>query len=307
LIFLFNLSVILRSMSDKKGRGSRKSDRPAAAVAAELKEKRDAFLHSFFKRGAELSDELVQENRRLREQLTKLETDNAELRTQLASDRAIRDLLKKIDQLEHEKQRLLSEVHEHEEITGRITNRFTEIESELESFANLYVASFQLHGSLRLRTVVRHVKELLHQLVGARSLAIYFADEEARRLVPIASEGIDLASVPNVALHELHGGGPHDAAATLIERTFLTGVPHIAEGEIASSPAACIPLHIEDRVVGAIVVHGLLAQKPQFVTVDRELFKLLGAHAGAAIVAAYLYTSGDARLPGPDALRAALT
>jgi hypothetical protein len=291
-------------MTEKKGRGSRKSDRPAAAVAAELKEKRDAFLHSFFKRGAELSDELVQENRRLREQITRLETDNAELRTQLASDRAIRDLLKKIDQLERDKQRLLSEVHEHEEITGRITNRFAEVESELESFANLYVASFQLHGSLRLRTVVRHIKELLHQLVGARSLAIYFADEESRRLVPIASEGVDLATVPNVPMHD---GATHDAASALIERTFLTGVPHVAEGEISTSPAACIPLHIEDRAIGAIVVHGLLAQKPRFVTVDRELFKLLGAHAGAAIVAAYLYTSGDGRLPGPEALRAALT
>ena len=68
----------------------------------------------------------------------------------------------------------------------------------------------------------------------------------------------------------------------VIERAFLTGVPHVAEGDVTTSPAACIPLHIEDRAVGAIVVYGLLAQKPQFVTVDRELFKLLGAHAGAA-------------------------
>jgi hypothetical protein len=292
-------------MSEKKGRGSRKSDRPAAAVAAELKEKRDAFLHSFFKRGAELSDELVQENRRLRDQIMTLETDNAELRTQLASDRAIRDLLKKIDQLERDKQRLLSEVHEQEEITGRITNRFAEIEGELESFANLYVASFQLHGSLRLRTVVRHIKELLQQLVGARSMAVYFSDEEGRRLVPIAAEGVDLATVPIVPVQD--SGGQQDATSAVVERTFLTGVLHVAEGEITTSPAACIPLAIEDRTVGAIVVHGLLAQKPQFVTVDRELFKLLGAHAGAAIVAAYLYTSGDGRLPAPEALRGALT
>jgi hypothetical protein len=288
-------------MSEKKGRSSRKSDRPAAAVAAELKEKRDAFLHTFFKRGAELSDELVRENRRLREQLGKLEEDNAELRTQLASDRAIRDLLKKIDQLERDKARLLSTVHEQEEITGQITNRFAEIEGELESFANLYVASFQLHSSMRLRTVVRHVKELLNQLVGARSLAIYFADEEKRRLVPIAAEGIDLASVPNVVLHD---GVSHDPASAIIERTFLTGVPHVAEGEVTMAPAACIPLNIDDRVVGAIVVHALLAQKPSFVTVDRELFKLLGAHAGGSIVAAYLYASGEVHLPSPEALRA---
>jgi GAF domain-containing protein len=72
---------------------------------------------------------------------------------------------------------------------------------------------------------------------------------------------------------------------------------------VASVPAACIPLRIEDRAVGAIVVFSLLAQKAAFVTVDRELFKLLGAHAGATLVAAYLYTSGDGRLPAPEALR----
>ena len=287
-------------MSEKKGRGSRKSDRPASAVAAELKEKRDAFLHSFFKRGAELSDELMQENRRLREQLGRIEAENTELKTQLASDRAIRDLLKKIDQLEREKSRLLSTVSEQEEITGQITNRFAQVEGDLESFANLYVASFQLHLSLRLRTVLRHIKELLQQLVGARRLAVYFADEEGRRLVPIASEGMELASVAPVLLHD---GGAGDPVSAVIERTFLTGVPHVTEGPVASVPAACVPLQIEDRAVGAIVVFDLLAQKAEFVTVDRELFKLLGAHAGATLVAAYLYTSGDGRLPTPEALR----
>jgi hypothetical protein len=288
-------------MGEKKGRGSsRKSDRPAAAVAADLKEKRDAFLQSFFKRGAELSDELMQENHRLREQLGKLESENTELRTQLASDRAIRDLLRKIDQLERDKQRLLSTVHEQEEITGQITNRFAQVEGDLESFANLYVASFQLHLSLRLRTVVRHVKELLQQLVGARSMAVYFADEGGRRLVPIASEGVELASVATLELDEAGGSDP---VAAVIERTFLTRVSHIAEGPVTRAPAACIPLQIEDRPVGAIVVFDLFAQKPEFVTVDRELFKLLGAHAGAALVAAYMYTSADGRLPAPEALR----
>src|SRR5580698_4433414 len=174
-------------MSERKGRGSRKSDRLRDTVAADRNEKRDAFLHSFFKRGAELTDEVVDENRRLRAQIERLEEDNAALRKQVASDRAMRDLLRKIDELEREKSRLLSTVTEQEEVTGRIVNRFAEIESELESFANLYVASFQLHQSLRLRTVVRHIRELLVQLVGARSLAVYFADQEGQRLVPVAA------------------------------------------------------------------------------------------------------------------------
>jgi hypothetical protein len=286
-------------MSDKKGR-PRRSDRPSEAVAEELKQKRDAFLHTFFRRGAELTDELVHENEKLREKIAKLEEDNASLKTQLASDRAIRDALRKIDELEREKARLLSTMHQQEEITGRMTNRFAEIESELESFANLYVASFQLHISMGLRAVVRHVKELLVQLVGAKSLAVYFVDEQRRRLEPIASDGMDLATVPAVPLQD---GAPGDAVAAAIERSHLTGVPHVAEGDVAAQPAACIPLHIDERNVGVIVVYTLLEQKRRFVTVDRELFKLLGAHAAGAIVGAFHYTRTDGKLPTPEELR----
>jgi hypothetical protein len=291
-------------MTDKKPRGPRRSDRPGPGIAAELKEKRDAFLQTFFKRGAELTDELVTENKRLRDQLASLEEQNASLRTQLASDRAIRDLLIKIDELEKEKARLLSTMHEQEEITGRISNRFAEIESELESFANLYVASFQLHMSLRSRTVMRNVKELLQQLVGARSQAIYFLDEEARKLVPIASDGVDLATLPNIPVQD---GVSADPVTATIERSFLTGIPHIAEGADPPSPAACIPLYLEERVIGAIVVYSLFEQKKRFVTVDRELFKLLGAHAGATFVGGYLFTNADGHLPTPEALKALST
>jgi hypothetical protein len=287
-------------MPEKKGRAaSQRSDRPSAAVAAELKEKRDAFLHTFFERGAELTDELVKENRRLHEQLSTLEEENASLKTQLASDQAIRDLLKKIDELEREKSRLLSTVHEQEEITSRVSHRFVEVESELESFANLYVASFQLHGSLRVRSVLRNVKELLGQLVGVRSLAVYFADAQAKRLLPIASEGVDLAALPAIPLREA-AVNPAEAA---IERAYLTGVPHISDGEGAPALAACIPLQLEDRIVGVIALYTLLEHKKRFVTVDRELLKLLGAHAGAAFVAAYLWGEADGHLPSAEVLR----
>jgi GAF domain-containing protein len=282
-------------MIDKRGRGSRRSEIPEGGVAGELKQKRDEFLHTFFKRGAELTEELVGDNRKLRSQILRLEEENTSLRTQLASDKAIRDLLSKIDDLEREKERLLSAVHEQAEISSRVT----EIESELESFANLYVASFQLHSSLRVRTVVRNIKELLVQLVGVRSLGIYFVDDSERYLVPIASDGVDLGSLQKI---QLRSESAEDAVEAIVERTYLTGVLHVAEGDVVSAPAACVPLQLEDRVVGAIVVYSLLEHKRRFVTVDRELFKLLGAHAGGAIVSAHLYGHSNA-LPGATVLR----
>lgn len=288
-------------MSEKKGRGSRKSDRPISTVPDALKEKRDEFLHTFFKRGAELTDEVVRDNHRLREQLAKVETENTALRAQVASDRAMRDLLLKIDQLEQEKRKLLSTVEEKEEITGQITNRFVEVESELESFANLYVASFQLHLSPTVQVVLRQVKELLGQLVGARSYAVYFLDVERRRLEAIASDGVELAEVPPVSLQDV---APSSVVEAAVERALLTGMAHVAGGDSPAAPAACVPLMLGDRAVGVAVVYQLLAQKRRFLTVDHELFKLLGAHAAVALTGAYHFGKSGERIPTPAELRA---
>jgi hypothetical protein len=288
-------------MPENKGRDPRKEDIPAPDAPNELKAQRDAFLHTFFKRGAELTDELMRENGRLRDQIGKLEEQNASLKMQLASDQAIRDLLAKIDDLEREKDRLLSAFQEQEVITSRFSNRFAEIENELENFANVYVASFQLHASLRTAIVIRNLKELLVQLVGVRSVAFYFLDEAGKKLLPIASEGVDLAEVPPVPVKD----GVAEPAAAAIERAFLTGVTHVAEGDAPAPPAACIPLRLEDRVVGVIVVYALLPQKKRFVSVDHELFKLLGVHAAGVVVSAWQWAKGGGRVPSAEALREA--
>jgi hypothetical protein len=151
---------------------------------------------------------------------------------------------------------------------------------------------------------VRNVKELLEQLVGVESLGIYFVDDADRRLLPIASDGVELSALPSIGLEEgRRGGGALDPVLAVVERTYLTAVPHIAEGEKLSSPQACIPLLFEDRAVGTIVVYTLLEQKKRFVTVDRELFKLVGAHAGGALVAAHYWGSSGGRLPTAQSLR----
>jgi len=59
---------------------------------------------------------------------------------------------------------------------------------------------------------------------------------------------------------------------------------------------------VEDDVVGVIVIYALLEQKKGFVAVDRELFKLLGAHAATALVGAQLFDKGGGTLPSLTAL-----
>jgi hypothetical protein len=295
-------------MSDKKAK-TKRSDRPPTDLAAQLKTQRDSFVHTFFKKGAEFTEELIGENERLRKAITELEGENTSLRTQLASDEAIRDLLRKIDALEREKRALLSHVHEAEAVSTRFGNRHAQIEEELSNLASLHVASYHLHSTLKLPLVVRHLRELLAQIVGARAFGIWMADEAQGELWPIAHEGLEPERVVKVRI-----GSPDiaDSLVGTIERVFLTGVAHVPEepqGQRVDAHApdppelvACLPMRIDDRAVGVIVIFSLFPQKAELVAADYELFKMLGLHAASALVGSSLFTAGGSKLLGVDAL-----
>ena len=284
------------SKSKPKREAKRLSERPPADRA-----RIETFVQQFFRKGAQLTEELFEENEHLRRLHLQLESENASLRTQLASDHAMRDLLRKIKQLEKEKQDLLSHIHEAEMQSTRYGARFHEMEEELSKLANVYVASYQLHSTLDLQLVVKHLKELLQQLVGAQRYAVYMADPARKTLMLVASENVDEKKSARISL-----GGDDTSVA---ERVFLTGKAQINEGplERASerSPAAVLPMHFDDRVVGVIVIHTVFPQKPAFGPVDFELFKMLGAHAASAVAGALLYAAADAKLPDATKLSSA--
>lgn len=275
--------------SEKKGRV--RSDRPPI----ELKKERDAFLQTFFRKGAQLTGEVLEENRRLRKKIAELETDNARLRAHVASDDAIRELLKKIDGLELEKNELLSRFLEAEEASSRAVDQYAEIEGELANLANLYVASAQLHASLSPGTIVQRIKELLNQLVGARSFAIYLASDDGRSIDSIASEGVPLAELSMVPREE-----------GVLAEVLATGVARIEKGDLGAGsfeqPVAVVPMKIEGKTFGLIVVFATLPHKARFLPVDFELFNLLGAQAGQALVSAKLFAFAEKKLPDMSGL-----
>jgi hypothetical protein len=260
---------------------------PASAFA-DLLGARDSFIHTFFRKGAELTEELLREDERLRRRLADLEGENAALRAQVASAEAIRELLGKIEQLERDKRELLSQTASAREAGSGWAERFAEIESENAKLASLYVAGYQLHATLELPMVLRHIKELLAQLVGARAFAVYLADESAT-LVPVAVEGIPPSWLEKVA----SGQGA-------IGQAFARGASHWVDGDATqgtpSAPAAVIPLQLGGRPVGAIAVFATYEQKPAFVELDFELFSLLGAQAASALTAARLFAQHGARM-----------
>ncbi len=279
----------IATMSSDRSRGGQ-SDSPPR----DLQREREQFLQNFTK-GGRLSEEFVAELERVRTRLEELEAENAKLRAQVETDLAVRELLDKIQHLESEKSELLSRTHKAEAVSTEFSERFEEVESEFANLANLFVASNQLHASLSPRGVMRRIKEVLAQLVGAERYCVYLADRDQEQLVPVASEGLRADELVNQPLAE----GP-------LGKVFSSGEAGVDETDpsrgVIERPAAVVPLSVDEQVVGLIAIFSTLAQKTKFDTIDFELFKLLGQHAASALVSASLYSQAERKMPGLEAL-----
>lgn len=254
----------------------------ASDLPLDLIKEREQFVRSFLKKGVEYTELLLEENRELHDEVARLRDENARLRSHVASDDAIRDLVKTIEKLEAERRNLLARSDELERTKREHAGRQAEIEQEINDLANLYIASYQLHASLSVRRVVRHLCDMAGQLIGAEAFVIYLVDEASKKVVPVAHEGLGELTPPELDL----GDGP-------IGEVCLTGIRRVREEALhrgsLEDPAAILPITADGKPVGAVAILRLLEQKSGWANVDRELFQLLSAQAGAALVAANLY------------------
>jgi uncharacterized membrane-anchored protein YhcB (DUF1043 family) len=262
----------------------------------DLLRERDEVLQSF-SRGARLTEQFMQEYTRMRDRMLELETTNERLRAQLEADDKVARLLEKVEALEVERQDLMKRTERAEKAQDSFDERFNEVEGEFAQLANLFVASNQLHASISPRGVVRRIKEILAQLVGAEVYAMYFLSGDGAELTPIASEGMPGELLVPIAVD-----------GSLVGKAVQAGVSQIDEERPSNQrnfekPVVVIPLVVDDTAVGAVVIYRTLEQKTRFTHTDFELFKLLGQHAAAALVGASLFEHAGRRLPSAEAFR----
>ena len=244
----------------------------------------EEFLETFFRKGAEFTEQLLHEAQNMRTRIQDLTEENVQLRSQLASDDAVKDLLTKIQALEEEKTKIRRSVDNAKREFQSYEDRYVEMEQELDQMANLYVASSQLHATMESHQVFSVIEQMLMQFVGAASVGIFlrgFDDKKNPFLRPVHAFHCEEICGTTVAWND----GPIGEAAG-------TGVHFIMEPEKAadeSSPVACIPMMFGGTAIGVITIYSLLEQKKKFVNVDYELFRLLAEHAASAIIGSGLY------------------
>ncbi len=246
---------------------------------------RGEFVETFFRKGAEFTSQLLGELKKLQSHAERLKNENAELRHHLASEEAIRELLEKIDMLENEKKQLSQHVEGETQKNVDFAEKYAEVERELDTMANLYVALSQLHSKFEPKEMLGVIEQLLAQFIGVGSFVIYLRRDEqsARYLEPVHSYHYGEVG-DNVAWNE---GAVGEAAASQLN--FVANL----DKRDRKTPLACIPMVFGEETIGVISILDFFEQKSQFEDIDFEFFKLLATHSASAIVAAGLMANAD--------------
>lgn len=239
---------------------------------------------TMYNKVAQFTQELLEQNQILSEQIKKLEQEKEKALKEIAGKEE-QELQKKIEELKKEKDELLSKYKEVSQETKDFAQRYHEIETENNNLANLYVASYQLHSTLDFMEVLDVITEIIINLIGAGKFAILLHQEKQGVLKPVKSEGLPLESIPEVRLGEGMIGAVAQAGEIYYREVPLSSLEIDPE-----HPMVCVPMKIQDRLVGVIAVYQLLPQKLKLEKVDYELFGLLAAHAATALFSARLYS-----------------
>jgi GAF domain-containing protein len=239
--------------------------------------------------GRKFFKELLEANRALRLRATEQDQKASRVAGELAEARRH---AQRVAVLERENSELVREMAElrqrHEEVELEqqdFAGRYQQIEEQYVMLANLYVASYQLHATLRYEDVLRVVKEILANLVGVRAMRLYLRTRKGDLLLVAG------LNTPGEGVARL------DPQSDGVIAKVLEDGEGVYRADGGTGSLACIPLRIRKQTVGLLVIDQLLAHKERLTATDRELFDLLGGHVAIAIFRSRRVHRGEERLP----------
>lgn len=242
-------------------------------------ENQGEYVRKVYEETRQFTEKLLCENEELRKTMALLLSEKKQLAVQLAGIRA-----------EHERHRedrlrLQQQLAAIEEQSRRFSQEYLEIQQQNSNLANLYVASYRLHGTLDRQEVLATIQEIIINLIGSEELGIFVSDPKTPALSLVASHGIETTGLQRIPL----GSGVIGHVAKTGE-IYVTGEQDgldRAPGE--ANLTACVPLKVNGKVIGAVAIFRLLTQKAGFEELDRELFNLLATHAATALYCTGIY------------------
>ena len=168
-----------------------------------------------------------------------------------------------------------------------LASRLAEAEEMNAAMMNMYVSSHGLHASLDPARVVETIKEIVINFVGADQFAILLRHEETGDLDVVDGEE-----------HQARYPAGTVEAQGVLGAVVASGEPfvHTEDESPREGILAAVPLAVDGRVVGAVVLFRLLQQKTRLEPADVELLHLLSTHSANALVNARLHARSERKL-----------
>jgi hypothetical protein len=225
------------------------------------------------------SQTLLAENERLRAENVMLAAAQQALRDEIATLRE--GMLRR----ENARLELEARLKNMEDENHRFAREYSDVEQQNANLANLYVASYQLHGTLDRDEVLGTIQEIVSNLVGSEEMGLFELDSASGALELVRSAGIDASAFRRVAPGQgLIGRVARDGRTHVTERDGLEGA-RVEEAQIT----ACVPLKLRGKVMAVLALFRLLPQKPALEPLDQELFDLLADQAAMALYCTCLH------------------
>jgi hypothetical protein len=248
---------------------------------------------------------ILRENEKLRAMTTMLESDSRRLHLEVIEARRIlahkEDFRRAVQSLESDRQQMTDELakalkerdsavseldsirvqlDDVEQENLRYAREYQRVKNQSNNLFNLYIASYQLHASVERKQVLASIQEIIINLIGSEEMAIFEFNQKNGRFELASSFGVDAAK-----LKSFKAGDGVIGARLASGEVFVDGEARAGESKLT----ACVPLKINDTIIGAILVFRLLDHKQALQAVDHELFELLSVHAANALYCATLH------------------
>ena len=235
-------------------------------------------------------DQLLSENEKLSAALASAESEQERVQRELSY---LQEAIQAERGATEELRRRFSEIASERE---RFHHEYLTVEEQNNNLANLYVATYTLHGTLDHQELLLILQEIVSNLIGSEEIAIFEKTDGAAIPELVAAWGVDPEKLHDLMLD-----------SGIIGQVIRTGNDYInpepkrdSEPGESASVTACIPLRLEGEVYGAIAIFNLLQQKPGLELQDSELLDLLASQAAIALYSARLHDRHCAQEEGAN-------
>ncbi len=256
-------------------------------------EHKSDLLAELFEEAKQLRESLLQENARLKGQVAARETESFEVEKRNSPDgtgggiqEQIKNLKAERDLYKEELEGLRKTLRKAEAKNQEFASQYASGEDHYTNLSYLYVASYRLHSTLEFKEVLTIIKEIVLNLIGSEKFGIFLKDENSNELRMIDHENLSDMKILPIAV----GSGEIGQA---IEKGEIYYGKKVGGSE---NPIACIPLKVQEEVIGLIGIYQLLQQKKGFAPLDFELFSLMADHAATAVWSSRIHAMSGRKL-----------